>query len=571
MTTGLTKDTDMRQTSAAAWIAATAATVLLVTGCGSSDDGKPVARKSAAPAGSQEINARPLNDVQQGGTLKLAISQWIADYNRYTANGNQGDATDINELVEPRLFWADAQGESRPDTDFLLSASVTSASPQTVVYKLNPKARWSDGKAIGWRDFEALWKANNGTDKAYEAADTSGYEQIGKVEQGADAHQVKVTFSTPYADWKHLFNPLLPAAGIGTPDKFNKGWTQRIPITANAFKISSYDKTAQTITAVPDPNWWGTKPKLDSIVFRALDYSAWTDAYLNKEIDYASALLPEDYKRLYKAAGTDIRVGARWDEVHIEFNGARGPLKDVRVRQALQHAIDRTSIATAFGKDLPVQLKPYGSHFFMPNQAGYQDNSGTYGTYDLKKAGELLDAAGWKLQGGKRVKAGKQLTLGYTLSAGSTSAQVDQSELVQAQLAQVGIKLNIVKVPSNDYFSKYVTIGNFDLTSFRWVDQIFRSQAYPIYREPSGKNLYQNYGSVGSPEIDALLKKATETTDTTEANKLYNEADAKIWALGHSIPVYQRPQVLAVRSNLANYGASGLADVDYTKVGWLKK
>lgn len=36
--------------------------------------------------------------------------------------------------------------------------------------------------------------------------------------------------------------------------------------------------------------------------------------------------------------------------------------------------------------------------------------------------------------------------------------------------------------------------GNFDLTSFRWVDQIFRSRAYPIYREPSGGNLYQNYG-----------------------------------------------------------------------------
>ncbi|MFE4961843.1 ABC transporter family substrate-binding protein [Streptomyces sp. NPDC056660] len=560
----------LRSTTAAAWVAATAATALLVTGCGSSDDGKPVAQKSAAPSGSQQINAHPLSDIKQGGTLKLAISQWIADYNRYTANGNQGDAADINELVEPDLFDADAQGNSHINKNFLVSAEVTSTSPQTVVYQLNPKARWSDGKPLSWRDFKAVWQSQNGKNKAYEAADTSGYEQITTVRQGADAHQVEVVFATPYADWRHLFDPLLPAAGIDTPDKFNKGWTEKIPVTGNAFKISSYDKTAQTITAVPDPDWWGTRPKLDSIVFRALDYTAWTDAYLNKEIDYASAILPEDYKRLDKAAGTDIRVGARWDEVHIEINGAHGPLKDVRVRQALQHAIDRKAIATAFGKDLPVELKTYGSHFFMPNQAGYQDNSGTYATYDLKKAGELLDAAGWKLQGDKRVKDGKQLTLGYTLSAGSTSAQVDQSQLIQAQLAQAGIKVDIQKVPSDDYFSKYVTIGNFDLTSFRWVDQTFRSQAYPIYRQPSGKNLYENYGSVGSPEIDALLKKAGGTTDTAAANKLYNEADAKIWALGHSVPLYQRPQVLAVRSDLANYGASGLADVDYTKVGWLK-
>ncbi|WP_369261933.1 ABC transporter family substrate-binding protein [Streptomyces sp. R35] len=561
----------MRRTPAAALVAATAASALLVTGCGSSDDDKPQAQKSAAPAGSQQINAHPLSDIQQGGTLKLAISQYIADFNRYTANGNQGDAAEINELVEPNLFSADAQGQVHPDENFLLSASVTSTSPQVVVYKLNPKAKWSDGKSLSWRDFSALWKASNGTNKEYEAANTSGYDQISAVGQGADAHQVKVTFSSPYADWKRLFDPLLPAAGIDTPAKFNKGWTEKIPVTGAAFKISSYDKTAQTITAVPDPNWWGTKPKLDSIVFRALDYTAWTDAYLNKEIDYASAILPEDYKRLAKAADTDIRTGARWDEVHITLNGARGPLKDVRVRQAIQHAIDRKSIATAFGKDLPVQLKTYGSHFFMPNQAGYQDNSGTYGTYDVEAAGKLLDAAGWKLKGDTRAKDGKQLTLAYTLSAGSTSAQEDQAELVQAQLAAVGIKVSIKKVPSNDYFSKYVTIGNFDLASFRWVDQIFRSEAYPIYRETSGKNLYENYGSVGSPEIDALLKKAGETTDTTEQAKLYNEADKKIWALGHSIPLYQRPQVLAVRSNLANYGANGLADEDFTKVGWLKK
>ncbi|MCT9077676.1 hypothetical protein [Streptomyces fulvoviolaceus] len=179
----------------------------------------------------------------------------------------------------------------------------------------------------------------------------------------------------------------------------------------------------------------------------------------------------------------------------------------------------------------------------LPQPAEYQDNSGTYGTYDL-------DAAG-------------------TLSSDSTSAQVDQ-----AQLAAAGIKPTIDKVPANDCFSKYVTIGNFAQTSFRWVDQTFRSQAYPIHREPSGRNLHQNYGSVGAPEIDALLEKATRTRDTAAANKLYDEAHAKIWELDHSIPLHQRPQVLAVRTDLADladFGAGGPADDDCTKVGRLKK
>jgi peptide/nickel transport system substrate-binding protein len=50
----------------------------------------------------------------------------------------------------------------------------------------------------------------------------------------------------------------------------------------------------------------------------------------------------------------------------------------------------------------------------------------------------------------------------------------------------------------------------------------------------------------------------------------YNEADAKLWELGHSIPVYQRPQIFAVREGLANYGASGMGDEPLNKTGWLK-
>ncbi|MDX6363542.1 MAG: glutathione transport system substrate-binding protein, partial [Streptomyces sp.] len=179
----------------------------------------------------------------------------------------------------------------------------------------------------------------------------------------------------------------------------------------------------------------------------------------------------------------------------------------------------------------------------------------------------------WKDNGeGKpRTKGGKQLSLDYVLSSGSSTAQVDQAQLVQQQLAVAGVKLNLKKVPANDYFNKFVNTGNFDLTSFRNVDAVYLTMLTPVFLQPQGKNLFQNFGSVGSPEIDTLLKKAGQTTDQAEAIKLYNEADVKIWKLGHSIELYQRPQIVAVQKDLANYGAEGLADTDYTKVGWLKK
>ncbi|MEV1026849.1 ABC transporter family substrate-binding protein [Streptomyces sp. NPDC050264] len=561
----------MRRTTVTAIAAALSAT-LVVAGCGSSDDDKPVKKQAAPAVDGQDVNAHPVSDLKQGGTLKMGLSTWPANFNWNTPDGFMGDAQEVDAALLPDLFDNDAQGAQHVNANFLLSAKVVSTDPQIVEYELNPKAKWSDGKPLSWKDFRAQWKALSGSDKNYEAAATDGYEQISKVEQGKDAHGVRITFDKPYAEWQNLFDPLYPAAYIDTPEKFNKGWAQKLPVTANAFKIKEIDKTAQTITIVPDGAWWGPKPKLDSVVYRTIDFTASTEAYLNKEVDAATALLPEDYKRLVKAPGTDIRRGARWDEVHITLNGAHGPLKDVRVRQALGNAIDRKGINTAFSKDLSFELKPLDNHFFMPNQEGYQNNSGEYGKYDPEKAGKLLDAAGWKSagEGEPRTKDGKQLTLEYTLSAGSSSAQLDQAELVQQQLAAVGIKITLKKVPANDYFPKFVNTGNFDLTSFRNVDAVFKSVVVPTFLQPQGKNLFQNYGSIGSPKIDELLKKAQRTTDTAAANKLYNEADKELWKLGHSIELYQRPQIVAVRSGLANYGAEGLAGRDYTKIGWLK-
>lgn len=548
-----------------------AALALAVSAC-SGGQSSPAPASSAAPiaADATDINPQPLDKLKDGGSLRMSIEQWITQYNSNQVDGMQGDAQAITALVEPTLFVSDAKGVPHPNPDYLVSAEVTSTSPQVVTYKLNPKAKWSDGKPLSYKDFEAQWKALNGEDEHYLVASTAGYELIGKVEQGADATEVKVTFDEPFADWQSLFRVLFPAAEYDTPEKFNKHWIEKVPITGGAWKIGDYDKTAQTITAVPDPNWWGTPPKLDSIVFRVLDPAAQVDAYLNKEIDFVSALRTTDaYERLKKDPTTDIRVGARWDEVIILLNGGRGPLADQKVRNAVEKAIDRQAIATVTLKGLPVDPKPVGNHFFMPNQEGYQDNSGEWGKYDVEGAKKLLTEAGWA-EGNPRTKDGEPLKLSYVMSADSTQQQVDQATLVQQMLGQVGIQLTIDKVPGNDFFEKYVNRGNFDLVSFRNVDLIYLSEAYSQYQQPEGDNVFQNFGRVSSPELVDLLKKAQVTTDRAEAIKLYNQADALVWSLGHTIALYQRPQIIAVRHGLANFGAGGLASDDFNKVGWMK-
>jgi peptide/nickel transport system substrate-binding protein len=556
-------------------LVAAATLALVVTGCSSSGSGSGSGSGSSQPpalrAGAEDINPQPLDNVKDGGELRSPLQQWVTQWNPLQVDGTYGDSVEIMKMVEPMLFRIDPSGTYQPVPEFLQSAKLVSTSPQVVLYTLNPKAKWSDGKPLSYLDFKAVWQATNGKDPAYNPSNPTGYNQISDVSQGDDPTQVKVTFASPFADWQSLFYPLLPAAGISTPDEFNKGWIEKVPITGGAFKIGSIDKSAQTITVVPDPNWWGTKPKLDKFTYRVMSIPAMTQAFLNNEIDYTGAGRADAYSQLKGDSDAVIRTSFPWDEVHIAF-GSNGTLADQKVRQALEKAIDRTALTKVANQGVAVQFPLLGNHLLMTNQAGYQDNSGQWGKYDLAGAKQLLSDAGWQDAGsGKpRTKDGQSLELHFIISDGSPQQTVDMATATQNMLLQAGVKLDIDKVPANDYFDKYVNLGKFDLATWRNTSSFPASQIIPSYQMPVGDNVFQNYSKISSPEIDSLLKQAEATLDPAESAKLLNQADAKIWELGHSVEIYQRPYVGAYRKGLANYGSNGLADFDYTKVGWQK-
>jgi peptide/nickel transport system substrate-binding protein len=182
----------------------------------------------------------------------------------------------------------------------------------------------------------------------------------------------------------------------------------------------------------------------------------------------------------------------------------------------------------------------------------------------------MLDQAGWKMNGQFRSKGGKQLKLRFVIPTGiATSKQ--EGELTQAMLKDVGVKLDIQSVPSDDFFDKYVSPGNFDITPFSWLGTPFPiSSSTSIYLEPKGDNIQQNFARVGSPEIDDLLHKANATFDENEAKDLLNQADAKVWDEVHSLIMYQRPQITATKSNLANFGSFGFQSRKMADVGFQK-
>ncbi|MFI7637598.1 ABC transporter family substrate-binding protein [Nonomuraea sp. NPDC049400] len=557
-------------------VAVAVAGSLCLAGCGRGPGGGPGGQASEGDERTIkafDINLQPRDKVKDGGTLRWGINEFPSQWNRNHVDGNLAVAAAVSNALLPSPFLSNEKAEISVNHDYVLEAEVTRQQPkQVITYRLNPKAKWSDGKPITWADYQAQWHALNGRNPAFHIASPTGYQDIEKVARGKDDFEVVVTFDKPFGDWQALFGPLLPAATNRTPDTFDHAWLNKIPVTAGPFKFGGFDQTAKTITLVRDDSWWGNRAKLDKIIYRASEQDSLVGAFSNGELDIIDVgPSAPDYTRAKGTPGAQVRQAAGPDFRHFTFNGSSELLKDQSVRQAIQLGINRQAIAQSDlqGLDWPIAL--LNNHFFMNTQEGYQDNAGKLGVYDPARARQLLDAAGWKLSGTVRQKNGKVLDLRFVVPSG-VQVSKQEGELAQSMLAQIGVKLTIKAVPSDDFFTKYVIPGNFDITPFAYIGTPFPvSSSYGIYaNSPDGKTWNANFGRTGSPAIDQAMSRAAQSLDPARARMLTNQADEQIWQLVNVLPLYQRPQNVATRQTLANLGARGFYDVRYEDIGFTR-
>ncbi len=556
---------------------------LVAGACGGGDDGGGGGDATKDTGGttdsasSNDINAVDVANLPQGGTLTFPLSGFPPNFNYHNLDGTDADNAHVIGALLPGTFEYNSKAEPRLDAEYVTKAELTSESPkQVITYQINPKAKWDDGTAITWKDFEAQWKALNGSNEAFKVASTQGYDKMESVVRGNDDLEVVVTFREPYADWRGEFNPLYPASTNSDPAVFNDGWKSKFLVTAGPFKVGGVDQTAQTITLVRNEKWWGRPAKLDRIIFRVIDPDAQVNALANGEIDFFD--VGPDVNKLRRAegmAGVQLRKAAGPNFRHITINGQTEVLKDVKVRKALALAINRETIGKAMLTPLGFEAKPLNNHIFMTNQKGYQSNAGDLEKADPEAAKKLLDEAGWTQTGDVRMKDGKPLKIRFVIPTNvATSAQ--ESQLVQQMLKGIGVQVDIEAVPLDDFFEKYITPGNFVFTVFSWLGTVFPiSSSKSIYANPKpGPDgelvVQQNYARVGSPELDALFDEATRIFDAEEAAKVGNRIDKMIWDEVHSLTLYQRPEIVASKANLANFGAFGFASTIYEDIGFTK-
>ncbi|MFD0362115.1 ABC transporter family substrate-binding protein [Nocardia sp. GCM10030253] len=541
---------------------------LIAAGCGSDEEAAP--EGSAAALGTtNDINPKDVSELRDGGNLRLAISALPQNWNALHNDGNDADTGGLLRPVMPRSFKTNAAAELSVNTDFFTDVALTGTEPQQVTYTINPKAVWSDGTPISWEDIKSQAAALSGADKSFLIANNSGFDRVEKVERGVDDRQAVITFKKHYADWRGQFagnSFLFPKSVTETADAFNKSQLNGLTLSSGPFIIQTVDRAQGRVVLGRNPKWWGNTPKLDTFTFSVLDSSALLPALQNNEIDAVGLASRDELKTARNTSGIAIRraPGNSWS--HLTFNGAPGSiLADQGVRVAISKAIDRQGIASAIQNGLVENPKPLNNHIFLQGQDGYRDNSLGF---DPAAAASELDALGWKLNGEFREKDGRKLEIRDVMY--NQDVWVQMAQIIQQNLAQIGVKLTIETKPGTGFFTDIIQPGNFDVGQWTWVGDPFPLGSLTQIYGYNPNDLQGNYGRIGSQELNELIEQTISELDPKKAIELANQVDRKVFEEGHSLPLMQSPGNVAVRANLANYGATGLASYDYTKIGFLK-
>ncbi|HMJ76849.1 MAG TPA: ABC transporter substrate-binding protein, partial [Iamia sp.] len=328
---------------------------LLAASCGGSDDesGNDPASEEG-DGGDDTTTTLDPDEIPAGGNLVLGAEQEpdCADWISSCAGASWGYWT-MNVNTMPRAFdpVLEEDGTYVYEPSILLADEPTLETDpdQVVTYNISPDAVWSDGTPITSTDFKYTWEQIATGDDIY---DTTGYANIGSVDDSDPAVAV-VTYETPYAGWKGLFGGgygIYPSHLLEGEDR-NAAMINGYDFSGGPWIIEEWNKGSEVVL-VPNENYWGDVPKLESVTFRFVtDTAAEFQAYQAGEVQGIYPQPQLDVIESINAGGEELgnsnftsntgNIEALW------MNNAEAPFDSVAVRQAFAYSLDRDAIVEA--------------------------------------------------------------------------------------------------------------------------------------------------------------------------------------------------------------------------------
>jgi peptide/nickel transport system substrate-binding protein len=519
--------------------------------------------------------------VKSGGSLTFALDEDLAGFNVLNASENEFVLQEVLDPVWPSVFITPPSLKPTPDKNIVTSVKLTKKNPQTIVYKINKKAKWSDGVPINVADFVYNWQAQSGnpkyTDKGgkpFEPATTSGYNQIKSVTGSNGGKTVKVVFSKPYGDWKALFSPLIPAH-VSKKVGFNEGWASfgsAAKVSGGPYMIQSY-KQGSDLVEVPNPHFWGPKAHLSKLIYRfILDDSQQPPAVQNGEVNIVNPALPglDFYNATKSIGGFKVSVEPGLEFQHIDFNETNPYLAKAPIRHAIAWGTDRDTIAKRSAGEIDHSLTALNNRIYMPTQPEYKDSSGNFGKFNpslakktLQKAGMTMGSDGY-FHPNFGPEKGKPFTLSISTTAG-VPVRSDIEQLFKSQMKAIGVKINIQNYTADKLFGTIGPKGEFDMIEFAWVSTPFASGNQSIYCSYTNTTVCgSNWDHYADKKVDTLFDKALTTVNPTQAATLYNKIDGVLWKDMATLPLFQQPQLFGWSTKFGNI----FPDTSSTGIPW---
>lgn len=468
---------------------------------------------------------------------------------------NQAAADDVTALLFEPMFRYDEHGNPVPSlaTEFPTQKNgLISKDGLRITFKLQPKARWSDGVPVTSADVIYTWHAI--VDGANPVVTTAGFDGIETI-VADNEHQVTMVLKKPYGPSVYLFSegsfPPLPAHLLAKYKRIDRLPFDSNPVGDGPYVLKQWIHGSDLIFS-PNPYYWRGEPKIKEVDVRIIPNSVTDVSELKThEIDVLDSVSKNLVGQLNSIDGIRVQKQLTANYRHLDFNLHNPILADVTVRRAIAQSVDFDKII----RDVYHGLGVRGSTVIPPMSWAANDYKPL--PFDPAGARAALDADGWKVgPGGIRVRGGVRLSLSMSTATENLPNQMAE-QLVAAELHDVGVEVTIKNYATSVLFAPDGPLYG-DRYDMAWIvntegtDPDFLGLIGCDYQPPHGANtdFYCN------PKVDSLLEDAQIHYDFDVRKNDYDEASKILIDEVPYVVVYWDVNVVAENTDVRNYKPS---------------
>jgi peptide/nickel transport system substrate-binding protein len=502
-----------------------------------------------------------------GGSTTVELDRPWSGFNPNTPDGAASSTPTLLSSVLPSAYVLNPKLIPEVNTALLVSVEAISPSPLVIQYVINPKAVWSDGVPVSADDFIYAWQSQrgDGTDvngRPDQVASTLGYRDVDSITPSNDGKTVTVKFSTPYTDWRLMFDHMVPAH-IAEQVGWNHGFdtfNPAVDLSAGPMKLQSVSASG-TAVLVRNPHFWGTPSVLDKVTVNEATRSSTWAASLAK--GNHTVIQPDDFdldslNAVSSLPNTQSQVRPSLRLLDLEFNVTSPQMSRVTMRQAVAHAIDRTDLLNRTFGAIEPDLVVNQDHLATPYQTSYSASSaaGEYSVADPAATDRLLKSIGYHLNpSGSYVTASDvPLTLRMAVETGDPWILGVAAQIV-AQLRQLGIAVVTVPVNGAAGMAAAAAANSYDLALVTRLTSPFPTTTSAWYSDGQGgvgSDGTQDWSNFDDPQVDQLFAQAAQDLNPVTGATVYAQIDDQLWDQMIGLPLFAEPGLEANGVQLAN-------------------